>query len=70
MDTQQNQKRIKAIYQMLFEMATGNLTFRIIKTDQNDELEKLSELLNNFAGQMHDIILQSGHVNPRRSDED
>ena len=67
MDTQQNQQRIKAIYQMLFEMATGNLTFRIIKTDQNDELEKLSEILNNLAGQLHDIILQSGHVNPHYS---
>lgn len=67
MDTQQNQQRIKAIYQMLFEMATGNLTFRIIKTDQNDELDKLSEILNKFAGQMHDIILRSGYVNPHYS---
>jgi AraC-like DNA-binding protein len=67
MDTQQNQQRIKAIYQMLFEMATGNLTFRIIKTDQNDELEKLSEILNNLAGKMHDIILRTGYVNPHYS---
>lgn len=67
MDTQQNQKRIKAIYQMLFEMATGNLAFRIIKTDQNDDVDKLSEMLNNLAGQMHDIILQSGYVNPHYS---
>ena len=67
MDTQQNQKRIKAIYQMLFEMATGNLSFRIIKTDQNDEVGKLSEMLNNLAGKMHDIILQSGYVNPHYS---
>jgi hypothetical protein len=67
MDTQQNQQRIKMIYQMLFEMATGNLTFRIIKTDQNDELDKLSEILNNLAGQLHDIILRSGYVNPHYS---
>ena len=67
MDTQQNQQRIKAIYQMLFEMATGNLSFRIIKTDQNDEVGKLSEMLNNLAGKMHDIILQSGYVNPHYS---
>ncbi|MDO8316774.1 MAG: AraC family transcriptional regulator [Flavobacterium sp.] len=67
MDTQQNQQRIKAIYQMLFEMATGNLSFRIIKTDQNDEVDKLSEMLNNLAGQMHDIILRSGYVNPHYS---
>ena len=67
MDMQQNQQRIKAIYQMLFEMATGNLSFRIIKTDQNDEVGKLSEMLNNLAGKMHDIILQSGYVNPHYS---
>ena len=67
MDIQQNQERIKAIYQMLFEMATGNLSFRIIKTDQNDEVGKLSEMLNNLAGKMYDIILQSGYVNPHYS---
>lgn len=67
MDTQQNQQRIKVIYQMLFEMATGNLSFRIIKTNQNDEVDKLSEMLNNLAGQMHDIILRSGSVNPHYS---
>ena len=64
MDTQQNQQRIKAIHQMLFEMATGNLSFRITKTDQNDEIDKLSEILNNLAEKMHDIILRSGYVNP------
>jgi methyl-accepting chemotaxis protein len=64
MDTQQNHQRIKAIYQMLFEMATGNLSFRITKTHQNDEIDKLSEILNNLAGKIHDIILQSGYVNP------
>ena len=52
---------------MLFEMATGNLAFRIIKTDQNDDVDKLSEMLNNLAGQMHDIILRSGYVNPHYS---
>jgi AraC-like DNA-binding protein len=67
MDKQQNQQRIKMIYQMLFEMATGNLSFRIIKTDQNDELDKLSEILNKFAGEMHDILLRSGYVNPHYS---
>jgi methyl-accepting chemotaxis protein len=61
MKNQRTQQRIKMIYQMLFEMATGNLSFRIIKTDQNDELEKLSEILNSLAGQLHDIILRSDY---------
>ncbi len=55
------------IYQMLFEMATGNFSFRINLTDQNDELGKLSEMLNKLAGEMHDIILRSGYVNPHYS---
>jgi AraC-like DNA-binding protein len=67
MENQTTQRRIKAIYQMLFEMATGNLSFRIITSDQNDEVGKLSEMLNNFARQLHDIILQSGYVNPHYS---
>jgi AraC-like DNA-binding protein len=67
MDKQQNQQRIKMIYQMLFEMATGNFSFRINLTDQNDELGKLSEMLNKLAGEMHDIILRSGYVNPHYS---
>jgi AraC-like DNA-binding protein len=67
MENQRTQQHIKMIYQMLFEMATGNLSFRIITTDQNDELEKLSEILNNLAGQLHDIILRTGYVNPHYS---
>lgn len=67
MENQTTQQRIKAIYQMLFEMATGNLSFRIINTDQNDEIGKVSEMLNNLAEEMHDIILQSGYINPHYS---
>ncbi|MFE3872504.1 helix-turn-helix domain-containing protein [Flavobacterium sp. ZS1P70] len=67
MENQKMQQRIKAIYQMLFEMATGNLAFRIIKTDQDDEVGKMSEMLNKLAGEMHDILLQSGYVNPHYS---
>lgn len=67
MENQKTQQRIKAIYQMLFEMATGNLTFRIINTNQNDEVGKLSEMLNTFAGEMHDLIVKSGYINPHYS---
>jgi AraC-like DNA-binding protein len=67
MENQKTQQRIKAIYQMLFEMATGNLAFRIIKTDQDDEVGKISEMLNKLAGEMHDILLRSGYVNPHYS---
>lgn len=69
MENQKTQQRIKAIYQMLFEMSTGNLAFRIIITDQNDDVDKLSEMLNNLAGHMHDVLLKSGYVNPHYSYE-
>ncbi|HLF51248.1 hypothetical protein [Flavobacterium sp.] len=32
MQNESNQQRIKMLYQMLFEMATGNLSFRIQQT--------------------------------------
>lgn len=67
MENQKTQQRIKAIYQMLFEMATGNLAFRIIKTDQDDEVGKIAEMLNKLAGEMHDILVRSGYVNPHYS---
>lgn len=67
MENQKTQQRIKEIYQMLFEMATGNLAFRIIKIDQDDEVGKMSEMLNKLAGEMHDILLQSSYVNPHYS---
>jgi AraC-like DNA-binding protein len=64
MDKQQNQKRIKIIYQMLFEMAIGNLAFRIPKSDHDDGLEKLNDLLNKIAEELQEKILNEGYVNP------
>ena len=48
---------------MLFEMATGNHTFRIEK-NHDDELDELVSMLNALAEKMHMAILKSGHVNP------
>ena len=52
---------------MLFEMATGNLTFRIPQSNQDDELDKLVAVLNAVADGMHATILNSGYVNPHYS---
>lgn len=49
---------------MLFEMATGNLTFRIEQSNQNDELDGLVAILNTVAEEMHSKILNTGFVNP------
>lgn len=56
-------QRLKELYRMLFELATGNLTFRIHK-DASDDLGKLAEVLNTFAAQMHLAIKKSGYVIP------
>lgn len=64
MENQTTPQRIKAIYQMLFQMASGNLAFRILETDPNDELGKISKMLNKFADELHLIQLNSGCENP------
>ena len=67
MNNHSNQERIKALYQMLFEIAMGNLTFRIHPSDQDDLIDKLSVVLNTVAAEMHASILNSGAVNPKYS---
>jgi AraC-like DNA-binding protein len=64
MNNASNHDRVRNLYQMLFEMATGNLTFRIRESAHNDELDQLARLINKIAEQMHAAILKSGHVNP------
>ncbi len=67
MNNSSNQQRIKSLYQMLFEMATGNLTFRIKPSNLDDDIDKLSVVLNSVAAEMHSKILNSGFVNPQYS---
>jgi transcriptional regulator GlxA family with amidase domain len=56
MDNQQNQKRIKSLYKMLLEMATGNLAFRVKLTGSGDELDQLAIMLNEVANKMQEVI--------------
>ena len=56
--------QIKAIYQMLFEMATGNLSFRISESNENPELNKIAKTLNLLAKELKEIILEVGFINP------
>lgn len=57
-------QRIKAIYQMLFEMASGNLAFRLEPSGHDDALDKFARTLGLVAEQMQWLILESGHINP------
>lgn len=64
MKNQANQKRIQNIYQMLFEMATGNFLYRITITEIEDEINELSEILNKIAEDMLNVLNQSGYIIP------
>jgi AraC-like DNA-binding protein len=67
MDNPPDQHRIKQIYQLLFEMTTGNHTLRMPQGDKEDELDKLIKIINDVAERMHLIILNLGFVNPHYS---
>ncbi|WP_291127416.1 helix-turn-helix transcriptional regulator, partial [Flavobacterium sp. UBA7682] len=49
---------------MLFELATGNLAYRIEPTEKNDELDELSSVLNILGLTIQNTIAKSGHVIP------
>lgn len=64
MQDQSYQDRMKSIYQMLFEMATGNLSFRMGQMDGNEELDELTGVLNMLAVTMQNTIAKSGYITP------
>jgi transcriptional regulator GlxA family with amidase domain len=55
METQQDLIRIKALYKMLLEMATGNLAFRIAPDRHGDKIEELGRRLNKIAEEMQEM---------------
>lgn len=52
MATPTNKQRVKRLYQMLFELATGNLNFRIEEHTPFDTLSDIEKLLNQLAQKM------------------
>lgn len=69
MEQERNRKRIDSIYQMLFEMAAGNFTFKIANTENDDELEGLVVLVNMVAEELRATIFQNGFVNSHFSSQ-
>lgn len=67
MNKPSNQVRIRNIYQMLFELATGNLEFRLQSNSRNDEIDQLINLLNQLAKKMQVTFLNHGYVSPHYS---
>jgi AraC-like DNA-binding protein len=64
MQSQSYQQRMKNIYRMLFELAIGNLAYRIKPTEENDEIEELSSVLNILGLTLQNTISKSGYVIP------
>jgi len=58
-----NQKRIHNIRQMLLEMASGNFSHRIARTEEDDELESLTVLINMVAEEMQETLFPKGYIN-------
>ena len=49
---------------MLFEMATGNISFRMNQGVCNDELDELAGVLNIVAATLQNTMAESGYVTP------
>lgn len=64
MNNQSIQQKVKNMYQMLFEMATGNLSFRIHRDPENNQLDELAIMLNATAEKMELLVSQLGYINP------
>ncbi len=64
MNQEINLQRMRSMSQMLLEMAAGNFTTRIQRTDEDDELEALVVLMNMVAEEMKESVFHSGFINP------
>ncbi len=49
---------------MLFEMATGNLTFRLQRDGENNQLDELIVMLNTTAEKLQLLTADLGYINP------
>ena len=65
MSEQNKQERIRKIYQMLFEMASGNLQFQIANLDEEDAIDQIALKLNEISSNIKNTFLKLGHVIPQ-----
>ena len=64
MNNQSVQQKVKNIYQMLFEMASGNFIFRMHRDPENNQLDEVAVMLNTTAEKMELLISKLGYINP------
>lgn len=74
MQGSEQQQRLKIIYKMLFELAIGNLKFRIELRGEDSAVEKIARMLNGIAAELEKIEQPSQftsllvHNNPLESE--
>lgn len=59
--------RLLAMSIMLTEMARGNFSFRLDRTDKNDIIEALVAILNMTAEELESSFMHQGYINSRTS---
>lgn len=64
MSSSSQQDRVLNIYQMLFQMASGDFTNRISSGGEKDLLTKFEMSLNEFAEEFPMSIIKSGYISP------
>ena len=55
-----NQERVRRIYEMLFEMAQGNLSHKITIAEYEDDLDRISIALNDISAQLSVVLEHLG----------
>ncbi len=62
-----DKERLNRIFQLLIEIAMGNFSQRIERTDRKDELEALTALVNMVAEELQSSFIHLGHVSLQES---
>ncbi|PCE63019.1 helix-turn-helix domain-containing protein [Sediminicola luteus] len=57
-------ERLKNIQEILLEIASGNLSLRIQRTERNDQLEALATLINMTLEELRNSFIHQAHVHP------
>jgi AraC-like DNA-binding protein len=60
---EEEKKRLKAVQMMLTEIAGGNFSYRIERSDKNDLLESVVDLINMTAEELRDAFVHQGFIN-------
>ncbi|SFW37902.1 PAS domain S-box-containing protein [Sinomicrobium oceani] len=67
MHNEYNKKRIRSINRMLLEVASGNFSYRIERTERDDELEALIVLANMMTEELEESIRHQNYINLNES---